>query len=213
MVRGRTTGTTNKSAGHKAGGVRQGAGRPRARRDAHALLRLQQHTLRAFSVLPLPNVPPRALLGDETAALLDDTEEPVPTMEEQEKAAVAAEEVRASAALEQKNAEARQYEVMRQTMIEKLRQATADGSLDAVLECLPGNQNDGEESDDEFIEDGAVSNAHHAKRNSSAYKPPDGSTLHSMLNTIKNQVISDSTIQSLTRKQYTSEGSTGSCLK
>lgn len=84
-------------------------------------------------------------------------------------------------------------------MINKLRETIADGSLDAVLECLPGNQNDEEESDDEYIEDG-VGNAQVAKRNSSAYKPPVGSTLHTMLSTIKNQVKSDSTIQSSTRE-------------
>lgn len=88
-----TNGTKNKSAGHKARGVRQGAGRPRASRDAPALHRLQQHTLHAFSVLPPLNAPPLELLGDKAAALLNDQEEAVPTTVEQERAAHAAEEM------------------------------------------------------------------------------------------------------------------------
>jgi hypothetical protein len=67
-------------------------------------------------------------------------------------------------------------------MLEKLRAATADGSLDSVLECLPGDDEE-DESDDE--------------------DDPDGSNLHTLLKTVKDQIKSDTISTSSGRMQTT----------
>jgi hypothetical protein len=67
-----------------------------------------------------------------------------------------------------------------------------------VLECFPGGNGDNDNDDDSDYEgeDDDEETTTTKKRKSYAYKPPKGSTLHTLLETVKNKVKSDSTSKS-----------------
>ena len=146
MVQGRRKGSKNKSTGHKAGGARHGAGRPKTKKDAPALQdRLQQPTLRAFSAF-VPDATTRPAPAEPfhgTNADSNHSEETVAIPAAAIDGAAQENQEHAAQAREQKKiADAEHNELMRQTMITKLRQAIADGSLESVLECLPPDDED-----------------------------------------------------------------------
>ena len=186
MTKGRQRGSTNKDEAHKAGGARMGAGRPRKQKDAPNMRGLQQQPLNTFRVAPVPDAPLPAHQDDE--ATVNVNEEAGPTDAEQEEVGRAAREEQERAARERKEADAQRREEIRQKMLTKLREGHADGSLDSVLECFSGTD---EESDDEEEEVTTGGTSGRPTQKSSAYKPPEGSTLHTMLKTIKYQVKSD----------------------
>jgi ABC-type nitrate/sulfonate/bicarbonate transport system substrate-binding protein len=131
---GRSKGSKNNGKHHEAGGKRKGAGRPMTKKDAPAQQRLQQSTLRnAFRV---PTTEEDELLA--RAAIAE--HQPKETEAEQ-----------AAAAKQQEEAVAHRREEQRQRMLKKLQEATADGLLDSVLECFPGDGDDdnGDDSDDD----------------------------------------------------------------
>jgi hypothetical protein len=188
---GRSNGSKNNS-NHEAGGRRKGAGRPKTKKDAPAQQRLQQSTLRnAFCA---PTTEEDELLV--RAAIAEQQRKEVETDAEQ-----------AAATKQQEEAAAQRREEQRQRMLKKLREATADGSLDSVLECFPGgdgNDDNGDDSDDD--EETTTPTSAKKKRKPYTYKPPKGSTLHTLLETVKNQVKSDSTTKSAVRTSVYERG-------
>ena len=74
------------------------------------------------------------------------------------------------------------YEVMRQTIIKNGCKASSRFPWFSTCLILDASlaQNDGEESDVDFTENSAIT-ARSVERNSSAYRPPDGLTLDTML--------------------------------
>ena len=190
---GRPRGSKNRK-NHNAGGARTGAGAKPKKKDNATAQRLRQQTLPgtlfggAGDVQQSQEDPSESEVA--TAAAAQQAEE-----EAAEEAARLAEEARVAAEAEA----TRRSEEHRTAILQRLRDATADGSLDAALEQLPLGEDEEyfdpiqEEEDDDDNVDTVDSNS--KKRKSSAYKPRKGSMLHTVLSNIRDHVKTNSQIR------------------
>jgi hypothetical protein len=204
---GRPKGSKNKP-NHSAGGIRPNAGRKQVELQLAAGQKLlpfgqqrargpnQEHEQAAPAVDTEPDQP-------------DQIEQPQPLSGDQE--GNRAGETAAAAATAALDA-IRQENEQRARILQRLADATSNGSLERALQELPA------EEDQEYFdpiqeeeEDDSGNTIDHQnvalKRKSSAYKPKVGSTLHMLLSLVKDHLKEDSTYQpSKIRKHVIDDG-------